>query len=366
MINFFYQDYNKQILNGIYKKFKKDTWVNGNIIKVFESNLQKYLKTNCKVSTCNSGSDALILAFLLDWKKNKDIYLTTPISYMASSSIPKFLGLKLIFVDVEKDNFLISLDKLEDFLKNCPIIIKKRIRGIINVELFGSTVDLQRLRKIAKKYNLSLIGDCAQSLGTCYKSKSTISYYDYSITSFYPTKVLSCYGDGGAIFLKKNYHKSILLKNNGHTHSDKSTCKVLGINSRLDSFQAFVLNEKLPKLKDILNKKKIFTKILSKNLNSNFKIPVFNNSIDANNYIFAFYITPKHRKKFLNFMKKNKVECKIFYEKLLSKNKLLKPIYKTNLKNAENCCKSLVCIPNHDKLKIKEVKKIANIINNFN
>ena len=65
-------------------------------------------------------------------------------------------------------------------------------------------------------------------------------------------------------------------------------------------------------------------------------------------------------------MKKNKVECKIFYEKLLSKNKLLKPIYKTNLKNAENSCKSLVCIPNHDKLKIKEVKKIANIINNFN
>ena len=58
MINFFYQDCNKQILNGIYKKFKKDAWVNGNIIKVFESNLQKYLKTNCKVSTCNSGSDA--------------------------------------------------------------------------------------------------------------------------------------------------------------------------------------------------------------------------------------------------------------------------------------------------------------------
>ena len=366
MINFFYQDYNKQILNGIYKKLKKDNWVNGHIVKVFEKNLQKYLKTNCKVSTCNSGSDALILAFLLDRKKNKDIYLTTPISYMASSSIPKFLGLELIYIDVEKDNFLISLDKLEVFLKNCPIIIKKRIKGIINVELFGSTVDLQRLRKIAKKYNLSLIGDCAQSLGTLYKNKSTISYYDYSITSFYPTKVLSCYGDGGAIFLKKNYSKAILLKNNGHTQSNKSTCKVLGINSRLDSFQAHVLNEKLKKLKEILNKKKILTKILSNNLSSNFKIPIFNKLISPNNYIFAFYMIAKNRKKFLKFMKKNKIECKVFYKKPLSKNKLLKSIYKTNLENAENCCKSLVCIPNHDKLKIKEVRKITNIINNFN
>ena len=75
---------------------------------------------------------------------------------------------------------------------------------------------------------------------------------------------------------------------------------------------------------------------------------------------------PKNRKKFLKFMKKNKIECKIFYKKPLSKNKLLKSIFKTNLENAENCCKSLVCIPNHDKLKIKEVIKITNIINNFN
>ena len=92
----------------------------------------------------------------------------------------------------------ISIKRLE------KIQIQKRLKGIINVELFGATCDLIKLKKIAYKNNLTLIGDCAQSLGTKFKNKSTISYYDYSFTSFYPTKVLSCYGDGGAVFLKKN------------------------------------------------------------------------------------------------------------------------------------------------------------------
>ena len=73
-----------------------------------------------------------------------------------------------------------SLDKLEIFLKNCPYKIKKRIRGVINVELFGKTCNLNKLRKISKQYKLSLIGDCAQSFGTLYRKKSTVSYYDYA------------------------------------------------------------------------------------------------------------------------------------------------------------------------------------------
>ena len=143
------------------------------------------------------------------------------------------------------------LKELEKFLNKCPIQIQKRLKGIINVELFGATCDLIKLKKIAYKNNLTLIGDCAQSLGTKFKNKSTISYYDYSFTSFYPTKVLSCYGDGGAVFLKKNLNKLNLLKNNGHSFKDKSTFKELGINSRLDSVQAYILNNKLKYLKRI-------------------------------------------------------------------------------------------------------------------
>ena len=266
---------------------------------------------------------------------------------------------------MEPKNYLMSLDKLEVFLRVCPKKIKKRIKGIINVELFGATCDLDRLNRISKKYKLSLIGDCAQSFGTLYKKKSTVSFYDYSITSFYPTKVLSCYGDGGALFLKKNYKKSILLKNNGHTKDNKSICKILGINSRLDGIQSYILTEKLKKIKNILNKRKLHTKILTRNLNKYFKIPVINNNVVSNDYIFSFYIDSKDKKKFIAFMIKNKIECKIFYPKLLNENKPLKPIFKTNLKNAQNCSKSLVSIPNHERLKAHQIKKIITTINSF-
>ena len=365
MINIFKQDNDKQIFNDVYDKFKKDTWVNGSIVSTLEKNIKKFLKTKHSVSTCNSGSDALLLALLADRKKDKDIYITTPISYLASSSIPKFLNLNLIYIDVESNNYLMSLDKLEIFLKECPYKIKKRIRGVINVELFGNTCNLDRLRKISKKYRLSLIGDCAQSFGSLYKNKSTVSYYDYAITSFYPTKIFSCYGDGGAIFAKKNFKKISLLKNNGHTKFNKSTCKVIGINSRLDSLQAHVLNKKLLRLKTTLGKKNLVSKFLYNNLHKNHKNPNFDKNVNSNNYIYSFYIVPKIRKKFLNFMNKNRIECKTFYQKLLSSNKLLKPIYKTNLKNAEYCSKSLISIPSHESLTTSQLFKITKSINGF-
>lgn len=365
MITIFEQDNNKALLKNVYNKFQKDKWVNGNIVKVLEKNIKKFLKINHSISTCNSGSDALMLALILDKKKNRDIYITTSISYLATSSIPKFLNLNLIYIDVESNNYLLSLDKLENFLKCCPKEIMKRIRGVINVELFGQTCDLDKLRKISKKYKLSLIGDCAQSFGTCYKKKSTISYYDLAITSFYPTKIFSCYGDGGAIFTKKKFKKLNLLKNNGHTESDKTACKVLGINSRLDSLQGYILNEKLFKLRKILNKKKFISKFLFNKLRKHFQMPIFNKNINSNNYIFSFFVTPEIKKKILGLLNKKKIECKTFYPKLLSSNKLLKPVYKTNLKNAEYCVKSLISIPSHENLKKTQLLKITKLINYF-
>lgn len=365
MITIFKQDNNKEILKNIYNKFKKDKWVNGNIVKVLEKNIKEFLKINHSIYTCNSGSDALMLALILNKKKDKDIYITTPISYLASSSIPKFLNLNLIYVDVDINNYLMSLNKLENFLKCCPKKILKRIRGIVYVELFGQACDLEKLRKISKKYKLSLIGDCAQSFGTFYKKKSTISYYDFAITSFYPTKIFSCYGDGGAIFTKKKFKKLNLLKNNGHTEFDKTTCKILGINSRLDSLQGYILNEKLFQFRKILNKKKLISKFFLNKLHKHIQIPIFNKNVNSNNYIFSFYVAPGIKKRFLDLLNKNQIECKTIYSKLLSSNKLLKPIYKTNLENAKFCIKSLVTIPSHENLKKIQLFKITDLINKF-
>ncbi len=257
-INFFNQDNDKKILNKIYKNFKNDKWINGKIVETFEKNFTKKLNSFGYSCSCNSGTDALKLSILLDNDKKRDIYLTTPYSYIATASIVKFLKLNIIYIDIQKDNFLLDLNKLEIFLNNVPKNIKKRIKGIIFVELFGNTTDLNKLKKIAIKNNLSLIGDCAQSFGTKFNNESTCNYYDYAAYSFYPTKILSAYGDSGMLIIndKMKYKQALLLKNNGHDQINKNKCRVLGINSRMDSIQAFILNEKLKKFKDIEIKKK--------------------------------------------------------------------------------------------------------------
>ncbi len=366
MINFFFQDNNFKYTKNAHNFFKNDMWVNGNVIENFEKNIEKKFNLRLKACSCNSGSDALLIALKLDHDKNKDIYLTTPISYIASSSIAKFLDLELIYIDVEQNSNLLDLSKLENFLKNCKKTIRKRIKGIINVELFGFTNNLVKLKKISKKYGLSLIGDCSQSLGTYYKGRSTLDYYDYSVVSYYPTKILSAYGDAGMVFVKKDLkNKALLLKNNGHSIKNKSDCKILGINSRMDSFQAYILNNKLKEFNKVLKIKKKYAEILKKNLPSIFTLPEIDQNVKSNNYILSFYVNQKSVKKFINHMQKNNIPCRIIYEKLLSENKVLRPIIKTKLTNASNCKKTLVSIPSHERLNLRQFMFIIKTIKKF-
>ena len=298
--------------------------------------------------SCNSGTDALKLAIELDKDKKRDIYITSPFSYISSSSVIKSLNLNIIYIDLEDENYLLSLKKLEIFLRKASIKIKKRIKGIIFVELFGNTTDLTKLRRLANYYGLSLIGDCAQSFGTKFLNKPTCNYYDFAAYSFYPTKILSAYGDAGILFKKKsNLKKAQLLKNNGHDLVNKD-CKYIGINSRMDSIQAYILNENLKKFRQVLKAKAYLTKHYDELLNKKINKPLINYKTHSNNYIYSIYVKKNKRKKFIEYMKKNKVECKIFYKRLLPENKTLKPIIKTKLKSAERNKLTLVCLPNSE------------------
>lgn len=366
-LSFFNQLNNKKIIYKINNYFKNDQWVNGKIVNKFELSLKKYLKTKNYLCGCNSGTDALKIAILLDKPKKNSIYLTTPLSYISTSSVIKSFGLHIIYIDVEKDNFLLDIDKLENFLNKAPKNVKKKIKGIIFVELFGETTNLKKLSLIAKKHNLTLIGDCAQSLGSKYLNKSTCEYYDYSAYSFYPTKILPAYGDGGALVVKNKlqYKNSILLRNNGHQINNKNSCKLIGINSRLDSIQAFILNENLKDLNKQINLKKKIKKYYDKYLPNIIQKPKINKNVQSNNYIYSINLPSKLRQKFIDFMYKNKMQCKIYYKKLLPDSKILKPKIKNKLIFANYYKKSLVCLPNNNLIKLSTVKKISKLIKIF-
>lgn len=368
MINIFNLNNSAKNLKNIVNKinFNETAWVNGGEIKNLEKQIRKILKTKKEVCACNSGSDALLLTLQHLKKKDKDIIITTPISYIASSSIAKFLGYEIIYIDVDINNYLLDLDKLDNFLKNINKKIKSRIAGVIFVELFGNTGDLKKLSRICNKYKIWSLGDCAQSLGTEYNNKSSLDYYDFAISSFYPTKIISAYGDGGIIFLPQKFkNKFEMLKNNGHNLTDKTKCEILGINSRLDTIQAYILNHKIKNFKNYLVHNKTNFKIYNKNLKNFLKLPELNKKSSTNGYLYSFRIDKKLVKNFLNFMRINGIEARQFYARSLPENKVLKPIIKTDLRNAKKCSAEIISIPSRASLKNYEKNKILDTIKNF-
>ena len=316
MIKFFdFNKYNKEILSS--PKVKELVWVNGKEIFEFENKLKKTLNTKSLAITCNSGSDALFLSltYLKKINPEKNIIITTPFSYIASSSIPKFLGFELIYIDIDINDYLLDLDKLELFLNKTDKSTKSKIAGIIFVEIFGGTKNLVKLKKIAKENDLWILGDCAQSFGTKFKNIPSIEYYDIAITSFYPTKILGAAGDGGAIFLKNNlqYKNIFLLKNNGHRLIDKDECLDIGVNSRLDTLQSFVLQKKLKDLKNAINRKVQISNYYNQNLKNHVQITKYENNVKSNNYIYSFMVEKKLRNKLIkNLIKKKKLKQKLF------------------------------------------------------
>jgi len=368
MINIFNLNNSAKILKNVVNKINNNetAWVNGSEIKNFENQIKKNLKTKKEVCTCNSGSDALLLALQHLKKKNKDIIITTPISYIASSSIAKFLGYEIIYIDIDINNYLLDLNKLDSFLKNINKKIKARIAGVIFVELFGNTGDLSKLSKICKKYKIWSLGDCAQSLGTEYNNRSSLDYYDFAISSFYPTKIISAYGDGGIIFLPKKFKNTFdMLKNNGHNLADKTKCEILGINSRLDTIQAYILNYKIKNFKNYLKENRNNFKLYNNHLKNYLKLPVLDLKSNTNGYLYSFRIDKNLVKNFLNFMKTNGIEARQFYARSLPENKVLKPIIKTDLRIAKNCTSEIISIPSRACLKQTEKNKIITAIKKF-
>jgi dTDP-4-amino-4,6-dideoxygalactose transaminase len=175
-----------------------------------------------------------------------DAVFTTPFTYVATAEVISILGATPVFVDVYESTFNIDCEKLEDKVKKVISEGKLKPKAIIPVDLFGLPARYRMINDIAKKYNLKVIEDAAQSFGGSIGNQKVGTFGDVAATSFYPAKPLGCYGDGGAIFTNNDElaEKCKAIRIHG-TKSDKYNSEMIGINGRLDSIQAAVLLEKL-------------------------------------------------------------------------------------------------------------------------
>jgi len=235
----------KEINLAIKKVIDDSSFINGAIVKEFANNLSSYLQVK-HVIPCGNGTDALQIALMsLDLQPGDEV-ITSAFTFIATAEVIALLKLKPVFVDVDERNFNILPSEIE---KN----ITEKTKVILPVHLFGQSAPMEEIIEIAKKHNLFVIEDNAQGLGSQYtfrngSIKFTGTMGDIGTTSFFPSKNLGCYGDGGAIFTDNDELAEKIRMICNHGSKVKYKHSILGVNARLDSIQAAILNIKLKKL----------------------------------------------------------------------------------------------------------------------
>lgn len=221
------------------------TYIMGPEVFELEEKLADYCGVKHAIS-CSSGTDALLIPLMAWGIGPGDAVFTTPFTYVATAEVISILGATPVFVDVYESTFNIDCEKLEYEVKKVIFEGKLQPKAIIPVDLFGLPARYRIIDDIAKKYDLKVIEDAAQSFGGSIRGRKVANFGDVAATSFYPAKPLGCYGDGGAIFTNDDSlaEECKAIRIHG-TKSDKYNSEMIGLNGRLDSLQAAVILEKL-------------------------------------------------------------------------------------------------------------------------
>ena len=296
-----------------------------------------------------------------------DVVFTTNFSFFATAEVVSLVGAIPVFVDVDKDTFNIDPKILESTILSVINEGKFKPKAIISVDLFGQLAQYDEIEKIARKYNLLLLEDAAQSFGATYKNKKSCSFGDIAATSFYPAKPLGCYGDGGAVFTNDiNLAKKIRSIRVHGEGKDKYDNIRIGLNSRLDTIQAIVLIEKMKIFdKEIKLRNKIAT-YYSSNLNKYVKVPKV---LDNNTSSWAQYsiiVKNKERDELVNYLQNNGIPTAVFYKKPFNLLKLYNPENnKLNFDISIKLSKTILSLPMHPYLNQLELDEIINTIIKF-
>jgi UDP-2-acetamido-2-deoxy-ribo-hexuluronate aminotransferase len=247
-----YQAYKSEIDSAVRAVFGSASFIMGGEVEALEQNLAAFTGSKYAVS-CSSGTDALLLALMaLDIKPGDEV-ITTPFTFIATAEVISLLGAKVRFADIKEDDCNIDPNEIEE-------LIEPKTRAIIPVSLYGYCADFDEINAIAAKRNISVIEDGCQSFGATYKGRMSCNLSDVGTTSFFPSKPLGCYGDGGALFTNNPIVAERVRALRNHGQSARYEHSLVGINGRLDSVQAAILNVKLRHFDDELRRREVLRK----------------------------------------------------------------------------------------------------------
>lgn len=348
-----YQDIQEEIRVAVDRVLNSGWYVLGKEVENFEKEFAGYCGTEYAVG-CASGTEAIALSLMALDIKNGDEVVTVPNTAVPTISAISMVAATPVFVDVD-DCFLIDVKKIEK-------AITKRTKALMPVHLYGQMADMDEITNIANQYNLKVIEDACQSHGAEYKGRKAGSVGTIGCFSFYPTKNLGCFGDGGAVTTndKALYHKLLMLRNYGQEKRYFHIIK--GINSRLDELQAATLRVKLKYL-DHGNKKRQQLALLYDRLLKDVCItPLTRNGCC---HVFHLYvIKTKYREGLQSFLKKNGVDTLIHYPVPVHLQEAYKDLqYKQgDFPSAEQVSGEILSLPMHPYLSEENIGWVCNKI----
>jgi Predicted pyridoxal phosphate-dependent enzyme apparently involved in regulation of cell wall biogenesis len=359
-----YENIKETVNNSIQEVLDTNTYINGPEVHKFQKNLEEYLGAK-HVIPCANGTDALQIAMMaLDLKPGDEV-ITADFTFAATVEVIALLQLTPVLVDVEIDTFNISVEAIKK-------AITPKTKAIVPVHLFGQAANMEAIMQLAQEHNLYVIEDNAQAIGANYRyfdgKKEKVGVIGHvASTSFFPSKNLGCYGDGGAIFTNDDdlAHKLRGIVNHGmyvRYHHD-----VVGVNSRLDSIQAAVLNVKLPKLDEYNAARQLAAQKYSQALANHKNIVTPYVAGERDSHVFHQYtlrVLDADRDGLMQHLLDKGIPCAIYYPiPLHSQKAYLDVRYKEeDFPITNQLVKEVISLPMHTELDDEQIKFITDSI----
>ncbi len=345
-----------EIDSAINSVIDSSQFIQGPIVGEFERNVSSYL--NCKHSIgCASGTDALQIAMMALGIKPGDEIITTPFTFVATTETIALLGAKPVYVDIDEKTYNIDVNRIAEK-------ITKKTKAIIPVHLYGQPAEMDKIMEIARANGLFVIEDAAQALGSVYKGKKICTIGDINCISFYPSKNLGAFGDAGMLTTNSDEHAEKIRMITSHGSRKKYYHEILGVNSRLDSIQAAILNVKLRYLDEYCNARSSaaakYNNILEGAVDEPFVLP------DGKHIYHQYSIRVKNRNGMQEFLKQNGIPSMIYYPVPLHLQEAYKYDYKRgDYPVSEKIAEEIISLPMHTELDDEQIFFITEKVKEF-
>jgi len=345
-----YQRIKNEVNTNIQKVLEHGQYILGPENTEFEEKLAAFTGTKHCI-TMGNGTDALLVAMMALGIKAGDEVITTPFSFFATAETIALLGAKPVFIDIEAHTYNIDASKIE-------AAITPKTKLIMPVSLYGQCADFDEINAIAQKYHLPVVEDAAQSLGATYKGRKSCNLSTIGCTSFFPSKPLGCYGDGGACFTNDDALAKTMRDLRNHGQDRRYNHPQLGINGRMDTLQAAILLAKLAIFDEEIELRNKVAATYNKYLQEKCVTPYvkpFNTSVYA-----QYTLTVDRRDELQAKLNQAGIPTAIHYPIPLHRQ----PVFAAQYQNVilpivENAAQKVISLPMHPYLEEKDIKLIA-------